>query len=260
MSGTVLNSNNWVCPKLGKSLDKLNWLSGGALYDVEAKTRFQRCHFILMKVNTFLMILELFYFTFLVPFNLLKFITTGIQLSFLCVILFLVPWSPKQRSNVVTILNWMAIFPERDYPIKTQDIKIAMEKANKYSMLCDTLVKLLACTCALILAIGVPAYRCLKLNEGLTLTVDAHLPFLPPSNVVFYFFNFVHQCYVIGFLTILCIVTDIFGFSSFVHMIYFLKSIRILTENMSEEITTVGFDKWHESIITSVIDIKRFVV
>lgn len=134
MNTVVINSNEWSNPELGKSIEQLNWLSGGVLYNIEAKTRYQHWHFFFMKFNTLMLLLELFYFTFLVPFDLLNFITAGIQLTLIILILFLAPWSQKQRSNVANILNWMTALPKRDYPIKRPDIKLMMENASSYSL------------------------------------------------------------------------------------------------------------------------------
>lgn len=260
MENIVISANSWSSPELGKCIDQTNRLSGGVLYDVEAKTRYQRWHFFFMKFNTLLLLMELFYFTFLVPFDLLKFITTGIQLIFISGIMFLAPWSQKQRNNVVTILNWVAVFPKRDYPIKKQEIKILMDKANNFSIFCMSFMKIVDFSTGLFLAIGFPSLRYFVNNEVFPLPFNAHLPFLPPSNMVLYFFNFMHQAYSLYFISTACTTTVGFGLCVFMQMLYDLKTIKILTEHMSDGIVSVGFDKWHESIITATVELKRFVV
>lgn len=256
----ILNSNSWSYPALGRSIDHANWLSGGVLYDVEAKNRYQRRHFLFMKLNTLALLFEMFYFTFLVPFDLLKFITNGIQLSLVLIILFLLPWSQENRSHVITILNWIAVFPKKEFIIKNKDIKAKLGDANKYSMVWILFATVLVSTTGLILMIGAPVFRYFVMKEDLTLPLDVHLPSLPPTNMFFYFINFIHQLYTSTFLVITCTAICIFSFCAYIQMIYFLKCLKILTENMQEGIVSVGFEKWHELIITTTIEVKRLVV
>lgn len=69
--------NNWKHSEIETTLKELNTLSCGVIYAIEPKTKALKYHNFFSKLNLWIFIIELFYFTFLVPFDLLNFISTG---------------------------------------------------------------------------------------------------------------------------------------------------------------------------------------
>lgn len=101
-------------------------------------------------------------------------------------------------------------------------------------------------------------YKYFVKHESFVLQLHSHLPYLPPTNWIFFLINFIHQ----GYLTLItCIfVTYCLSFlnACLVRFVVHLKALDIMVVNMGTGIVEGSFQQWLKNVSMEFYDAKKW--
>lgn len=160
------------------------------------------------------------------------------------------------KKSVGQLLSWMAELECRTTYFRNQPYRDVIEKAHDYSMKAMKFVTVVIFAVGVSITVLLTAYQYFIRGEDYYLPLRSYLPFLPPTNMISYWINFIPQIYTVVIACCYSFPFYCFKFSCLIFLITHLFAIEQLVGHMNEGIDAQDFNAWLKQVSREIYDAK----
>lgn len=225
-----------------------------------------------MHINFVISVILLLYFLIFVPQDLLGFISTGekifiiswtvitLELLLLLGFMLLIAGTAAVQTIIIRLnkkivgklLSWMAELENRTTYFCNQPYRNTIEKAYHYSMNAMKFATVLITSGGLSVSVLITAFQFFVVGKADYLPIRCYFPFLPPTNLISYLINFIHQTYSVFTVCGYALLFFYFKVSCLIYLLAHLYAIEKLVGHMDKGINAKDFHAWFKLIAREI--------
>lgn len=160
------------------------------------------------------------------------------------------------KKEVTLLLNWMASLEYRTHYFRSQAYRSAILKASIMSLKTIRILTCLIIIACISISVLTVLFEYFVRGKEWYLPLKSYLPYLAPTNIIFYLINSVQQTYAVVTICCYTLAYNSFLFCCMIYQVANLQAIEELVGHMDEGIAAGDFYAWLKLISREIYDAK----